>query len=168
MSEVDVEEDEDVAGQAGGRLERSIAALIALLALAGAGVAGYLTYVHWFDKSIACVGLHSCAEVAQSDYAWVWNVPVAFLGLLGYLAIFAASTFWLRVGNRFDVRPLLAIWGMSLAGFAYSVYLTYVELFVIDAVCIWCASSAIIMTVVFLVATAALLTLGRDSELFED
>jgi uncharacterized membrane protein len=166
MREADMEEDEDVAG--GGPLERSIAALIALLALAGTGVAGYLTYVHWFDKSIACAGLHSCAEVAQSDYASMWNVPVALLGLLGYLAIFATSTFWLRVGNRFDVKPLLAIWGISLAGLAYSVYLTYVELFVIDAICIWCAASAVIMTAVFLVATAALLTLGRDFEPFED
>ncbi len=54
---------------------------------------------------------------------------------------------------------------MSVAGVAYSAYLTYVELFVIDAVCIWCVTSAAIMTVIFLASTAGLLTLGRDSEL---
>ncbi len=54
---------------------------------------------------------------------------------------------------------------MSLAGFGYSVYLTYVEIFVIDAVCIWCVSSAVIMTIIFLVSTGGLLTLGRKSEL---
>ncbi|MCJ7491194.1 MAG: hypothetical protein MUP15_03435, partial [Dehalococcoidia bacterium] len=86
------------------------------------------------------------------------------LGLLGYVALAAVSAFWLRVGNRFDVWPLLTIWGMSVAGVAYSAYLTYVELFVIDAVCIWCVASAAIMTVMFLLATAGLLTLGRDSE----
>jgi uncharacterized membrane protein len=54
---------------------------------------------------------------------------------------------------------------MSVAGVAYSAYLTYVELFVIDAVCVWCMTSAGVMTAIFLVATGGLLTLGRESEL---
>jgi uncharacterized membrane protein len=165
MREVEVEADGD-AGFYSGRSSRVVAALLGVLSLAGVAVAGYLTYVHWFDKSIVCVGLSSCAEVAESDYAWIAGIPVAFLGLLGYVALTAVSVFWLRVGERFDIWPLLAVWGMSVAGVAYSAYLTYVELFVIDAVCIWCITSAAIMTVVFLVATGALLTLGRDSDLF--
>lgn len=144
---------------------RVLAALFGALSLAGIGVAGYLTYVHWFDKPIVCAGFSSCAQVADSSYAWIHGIPVAFFGLLGYVALTAASVFWLRFGNRFDVWPLLTIWGMSLAGFGYSVYLTYVELFVIDAVCVWCATSAVIMTVIFLVATGGLLTVGRKSEL---
>ncbi len=167
MGEVDVEDDEDVAVYAAGRGEKLVAGLLALLALVGSGVAGYLTYVHWFNKSIACAGFYTCETVAQSDYAWIGGVPVAFLGLLGYLAILAVSLFWLTTGDRFQNRPLLLVWGMSVAGFAYSAYLTYVELFVIDAVCIWCATSAIVMTAVFLVSTVALLTLGRDSELVD-
>ena len=86
---------------------------------AGAGGhrrAGYLTYVHWLDKPVACAGFGSCRAVADSGYAWIGGVPVAFLGLLGYIALFAISVFWMGVGNRYDVRPLLAIWGMSLAG----------------------------------------------------
>ena len=164
MREVEVEADEDVRLYSEGPA-RILAALLGVLSLAGIGVAGYLTYVHWFDKPIACAGFGTCAEVAQSDYAWIGGVPVAFLGLLGYVALTAVSAFWLRVGNRFDVWPLLAIWGMSVAGVAFSGYLTYVELFVIDAVCVWCVASAAIMTVMFLLATAGLLTLGRDSEL---
>lgn len=165
MSEAELAVDEE-AEPYSERSARLFAALLAVLSLAGAGVAGYLTYVHWFDKPIVCAGFSSCRQVADSHYAWVGGVPVAFLGLLGYLAIVAASAFWLRVGNRFDVWPLLAVWGMSVAGVAYSAYLTYVELFRIDAVCIWCVTSAIIMTVVFLVATTGVLTVGRDSELF--
>jgi len=167
MREPETEADED-AGVYPERSSRFVAVLVGVLSLAGAGVAGYLTYVHWFDKSIVCAGFDSCAEVAQSDYAWMLGVPVAFLGLLGYVALAAVAAFWLRVGDRFDVWPLLAIWGMSVAGVAYSAYLTYVELHVIDAVCLWCMTSAAIMTAVFLVATAGLLTLGRDAGLFAD
>ena len=128
MSEAELAVDEE-AEPYSERSARLFAALLAVLSLAGAGVAGYLTYVHWFDKPIVCAGFSSCRQVADSHYAWVGGVPVAFLGLLGYLAIVAASAFWLRVGNRFDVWPLLAVWGMSVAGVAYSAYLTYVELF---------------------------------------
>ena len=98
---------------------RILAALLGVLSLAGIGAAGYLTYVHWFDKPIVCAGFSSCRQVADSSYAWIHGIPVAFLGLLGYIALAAASAFWLRFGNRFDVWPLLAIWGMSLAGFGY-------------------------------------------------
>jgi uncharacterized membrane protein len=164
MREVEVEADNDAGPYSEGPA-RLLAALLGVLSLAGIGVAGYLTYVHWFDKPIACAGFGSCAAVAQSDYAWIGGIPVAFLGLLGYVALTAISALWLRAGNRFDVWPLLAIWGMSVAGVAYSAYLTYVELFVIDAVCVWCMTSAAIMAVVFLVATGGLVTLGRDSEL---
>ncbi len=168
MGEVDVVGDEDGAMVAAGPWEKLVAGLIALLAVAGTGVAGYLTYVHWFNKPIACAGFYTCETVAQSSYAWIGGIPVAFFGLLGYLAILAVALFWLATGNRFEGRPLLLVWGMSLAGVAYSAYLTYVELFVIDAVCIWCASSAVIMTAVFLVSSAALLLLGRESEFVED
>ena len=164
MREAEVEADED-AGLYSEGLARLLAALVAVLSLVGIGVAGYLTYVHWLDKPIACPGFRTCQAVAQSDYAWIGGMPVAFLGLLGYVVLAVVSAFWLRVGDRFDVWPLLAIWGIGVAGVAYSAYLTYVELFVIDAVCIWCVTSAAIMSVIFLASTAGLLTLGRDSEL---
>jgi uncharacterized membrane protein len=164
MRELDVEADEASATYSEGPA-RVLAALLGVLSLAGIGAAGYLTYVHWFDKPIACAGFGSCAAVAESDYAWVGGIPVAFLGLLGYVALMLVAAFWLRAGNRFDIWPLIAIWGMSVAGVAYSAYLTYVELFVIDAVCVWCVTSAGIMAAIFLVATGGLLTLGRESEL---
>jgi uncharacterized membrane protein len=164
MREIDVEADEDAAAYSEVPT-RALAALLGVLSLVGIGVAAYLTYVHWLDKPIACAGLGTCAAVAESDYAWIGGIPVAFLGLLGYVALALVAAFWLWAGNRFDIWPLLAIWGMSVAGVAYSAYLTYVELYRIDAVCIWCVTSAGIMTAMFLVATGGLLTLGRDSEL---
>jgi len=164
MRDVQVEADED-AGRYSEGPARALAALLGVLSLAGISVAGYLTYVHWLDKPIACAGFGTCAAVAESGYAWIGGIPVAFLGLLGYVVLAAVAAFWLRTGNRFDIWPLLTIWGMSVAGVAYSAYLTYVELFVIDAVCVWCMASAGVMTAIFLVATGGLLTLGRESEL---
>ncbi|MCJ7491072.1 MAG: hypothetical protein MUP15_02775, partial [Dehalococcoidia bacterium] len=93
MREVEVEADEDARLYSEGPA-RLLAALLGVLSLAGIGVAGYLSYVHLFDKPIACPGFGTCAAVAQSDYAWIGGVPVAFLGLLGYVALTAISAFW--------------------------------------------------------------------------
>lgn len=133
--------------------------LLLLLSLAGAAVAGYLTYTYWFDESIICAGFSSCDAVAESDYSHFGDIPVAFIGVLGYVAIAAAAAVWLLTGDRFGDLPLLAIWGMAVGGTAYSVYLTYVEIFVIEAVCIWCLTSAIIMLAILLVTTVAVLAL---------
>jgi uncharacterized membrane protein len=138
--------------------------LVLLLALAGIGVSGYLTYTHWFNKSVVCAGFGSCDVVAQSSYSHMGPIPVALFGLLGYVAILALAAFRLRVGDRWGDWPLLLIWGMALGGVAYSAYLTYLELFVIDAVCIWCVTSAVIMVGILLVSTAGVLTMGRWEE----
>ena len=139
--------------------------LVAVLSLVGIGVAGYLTYVHWFDKPIACAGFGTCAEVAQSDYAWIGGVPVAFLGLLGYVALTAVGAFWLRVGR--PLRRLAAAGDLGderrrrrllrLPDLRRALRHRRRLHLVRDV--------GRIMTVIFLAATGGLLTLGRDSEL---
>jgi uncharacterized membrane protein len=138
--------------------------LVLLLALVGIGVSGYLTYSRWFDKSVVCAGFHSCEAVAQSSYSHMGPIPVALLGALGYAVLFAVAAFWLRVGDRWGDWPLLLVWGMALGGVAYSVYLTYLEIFVIEAACIWCVSSAVIMLGILLVSTVGVLTMGGGEE----
>jgi uncharacterized membrane protein len=138
--------------------------LVLLLALGGIGASGYLTYARWFDKSVACAGFHSCNAVAESSYSHMGPIPVALLGLLGYAALLVVAAFWLRVGDRWGEWPLLLIWGMALGGVAYSAYLTYLELFVIDAVCIWCVTSAVLMGGILLISTAGVLTMGGQEE----
>ena len=168
MSDADLEvmvEDEGGAFWLGGQSGRLVAGVVAVLSLAGIGVAGYLSYSHWFNHSVVCAGFGSCDTVAQSAYAHLAGVPVSVLGLLGYVALFAVAAFWLRVGDRFETRPLLAIWGMSIGGVAYSVYLTYLELFVIDAICIWCVTSAVIMFCILIVSTIALFATAREAEI---
>jgi uncharacterized membrane protein len=120
--------------------ERRLRIAAAVLALAGLGVAGYLTWVHYADLEPICAGgSGGCEKVQNSDYAELAGVPVALLGLIGYGAILASLAIPGDLG-RFAGAVT------ALAGFGFSAWLTYVELFEIDAICQWCVVSAVIMT----------------------
>jgi len=125
---------------------------IAALAATGAAVGGYLTFIHWAEEPVICGGLGSCATVQSSEYAEVAGVPVALLGLLLYLAIVALVVV---AGSR--SWGMLAVFGLALSGVLYSGYLTWVELFVLDAICLWCVSSALVIAAIMLLAGAAML-----------
>lgn len=118
----------------------------AALVLCGLGVAGYLTYTHYAELSPVCVaGGSGCEVVQSSDYAEIAGVPVALIGLIGYALVGAA----LAIGGQFGLSVTL---GLTLGGTAFSAYLTYLEIWVIDAICQWCVASAIIMTMLFVVS----------------
>ena len=126
---------------------------ILALCLSGAGIAiaGYLTYVHYADATAVCVGGGSeCERVQTSDYADLAGVPVALIGVLGYLAVGLASL------GRSERSATLAA-GLALGGAAFSLYLTYLELFVINAICQWCVASAVVMITLAGVCAARLL-----------
>ena len=115
---------------------------LAALAVAGLGVcvAGYLTYVHYAGLEPFCAGGgHGCERVQSSSYAKLGRIPVAVLGLAGYLTIAAAL---LAPGER----ARLAAAALAVTGAGFSAYLTYLELFVIDAICQWCVASAVLLT----------------------
>jgi uncharacterized membrane protein len=108
--------------------------------LAGVGVASYLTYVHYAGLQPFCAGGgHGCERVQSSSYARLGGVPIAVLGLAVYVAIAVALA---APGER----ARLAAAALSVSGFGFSVYLTYLELFVIHAICQWCVASALILT----------------------
>jgi uncharacterized membrane protein len=111
------------------------------VAAVGLGVAGYLTAVHYGGGSPVCAIAHGCATVQQSDYASLAGVPVALLGVFGYVAILG--------GLALDARTATAF--IALTGAGFSAWLTYVEVFTLEAICIWCVASAVCM-----VALAAL------------
>ncbi|CAN5474180.1 hypothetical protein BH10ACT11_BH10ACT11_06730 [soil metagenome] len=120
----------------------------AALVLAGLGiaVAGYLTWVHYEGLETVCLGGGGgCERVQSSDYASIGGVPVALLGLIGYVSMLA-----LLARGR-SVALLASGLGMVMLGF--SIYLTYLELFVIDAICQWCVLSAVIATLLGLSTT---------------
>jgi uncharacterized membrane protein len=123
---------------------------VAALALAGAGISAYLTFTHWAEEPIVCAGLGSCATVQSSEYAEIGGVPVALIGLLSYLAIAGLA---LVASGRSSAQ--LGAFGLALAGVLYSGYLTWVEIAILEAVCLWCAASAVVVVLIAVVAGAA-------------
>jgi uncharacterized membrane protein len=123
-----------------------------ILIAAGIFIASYLTYVKLFGIKPYCAGVGDCEAVQTSPYAELFGVPVAIWGLLGYLALLA-----LFLVKRYDWRNLgwvarQAFFLVTLVGLLYSAYLTYLELFVINAICPWCVASAIVMAALFVLA----------------
>jgi uncharacterized membrane protein len=138
--------------------EKAIPAwIIPTLSLVGIGIAGYLTYVEVNQVEAMCGPVGNCNVVQQSSYATLFGIlPVGVMGILGYLAIligWLATLLDLPEVNRF---AKLGLWLFTLVGVLFSIYLTFLEPFVIGASCIWCLSSAVIMTLLFLVATRQL------------
>jgi uncharacterized membrane protein len=115
---------------------------IAGLALLGLAISIYLTYVHYAGIEPVCSGISNCERVQTSEYADLVGIPVAVLGIAGYAAILAS----LRM--RVDVTALLAYLAV-----AFSAYLTWAELFKIDAICQWCVASALITLAIAVLAT---------------
>ncbi len=116
-------------------------AMIVLTAL-GLCLAAYLTYVHYSGTPPLCSTTHNtCLKVQTSQYATLAGVPVALIGLLGYIAILCS----LLVPDGERARLLTVV--LVLGGFGFSLYLTYRELFTLHEVCEECVTSAVIMTV---------------------
>jgi uncharacterized membrane protein len=130
--------------------ERRLRVAALVVAALGVAIAGYLTYIHYAGLQPFCAGGgHGCERVQSSTYAKVGGIPVAVLGLGGYVAIAVAL---LAPGERARVAAA----ALTLTGFGFSAYLTYLELFVIDAICQWCVASAILMTGLAIVCTLRL------------
>jgi uncharacterized membrane protein len=118
---------------------------IPVLAVAGLGVAGYLTFVETQKVAAICGPVGDCNAVQSSRYATLFDVlPVGVLGLIGYVAIVVAwAVGHYSQGSLAGYAPLV-LFALTLFGALFSVYLTYLELAVIRAVCAWCLTSAII------------------------
>jgi uncharacterized membrane protein len=129
-----------------------------VLAVLGIGIAGYLVYVHYADIDPVCNIAHGCHKVQTSEYAKLAGIPVALLGLLGYITLLGAL---LAPGQGEGARMAAAL--VALVGFGFSLYLTYRELFTIDAICQWCVGSAILMTGLAIVCTWRLLAAAEPA-----
>jgi uncharacterized membrane protein len=129
----------------------SLRGATAALAVAGVAIAGYLTWVHYAGLDPVCVGGGGgCERVQTSEWAELAGVPVALLGLVGYMTILASLAL--------PEEPGAAVAAfVALVGFGFSAWLTYVELVKIDAVCQWCVASAVVMTALAAVSLARML-----------
>jgi len=123
-----------------------------VFAVFGVAVAGYLTWVHFAGLQPLCAGgAGGCERVQNSEYAELGGVPVAALGLAGYVVILAAL---LAPGEA----ARLAAAGLALAGMAFSAYLVYLQVAVIEAICQWCIASDLLMTALAVAAVGRVLT----------
>jgi uncharacterized membrane protein len=126
------------------------------LGLAGLAIAAYLTYVHYAGVEAVCEIAHGCVKVQRSAWSELAGVPVALLGLVGYAGIVASVFVPGEAG-------LIAGAAQALLGFAFSAYLTYREVFTIEAICIWCVGSAIVLTALAVVTTIRLVRVTPES-----
>jgi len=124
------------------------------VAAAGTAISAYLTWIHYSGGLALCVGVGGCETVQASRYSMVGVVPVAVIGLVG-LATIAALAAW-RLSPDPPAWTLTALFGLSLAAMLYVGYLTYLELFVIRAICPWCATVAFATVLVFLLTVREL------------
>lgn len=136
--------------------ERRLVVAIAVLAALGLAVAGYLTYIHYADVKPLCLsGNGGCEKVQASSYSKLAGVPVALLGLIGYAALLASL---LARGDTGRMAGAL----VALVGCGFSAYLTYREVFTIEAICQWCVLSAVLMTVLAILTTVRVLRAEPD------
>jgi uncharacterized membrane protein len=125
--------------------------IIPILCILGLGVAGYLAYVETTNTEAVCGPVGDCNTVQQSEYARLFGIlPIGVLGMLGYVVILAAWFTSLKSKGSLADYGTLAMLAMTVIGTIFSVYLTFLEPFVIGATCAWCLTSAGIMTALFL------------------
>jgi uncharacterized membrane protein len=125
------------------------------LILAAGGVlnAAYLTITKLTNTQTACIegGAWNCDGVQSSIYSSIAGIPVQYIGLAWFLAIFLVLMLEPRL-PFFAARGKYLVFGMTLFGFLFSAYLTSIEAFVLEQWCVWCVVSAVIMTLLFIVA----------------
>lgn len=126
------------------------------LSVLGMLVSIYMSIYKLTSNNAMCLGSGDCSTVNASPYAEVYGIPVAFVGVLGYFAIFALLIFQNRLGDFIQQNSTLAVFGLALTGFAFTVYLIYLEIYVIKALCPFCITSQITMTILFMIAIVRL------------
>jgi len=132
---------------------------IAFCAALGVGVATYIAVEAAGGDAPQCIaGSTGCATVAKSSYSHVAGVNIAVFGIVGYVLLLASAFF---------ANDLARFGGfvVALGGFGYSVFLTYIEIFKIEAICQWCVGSAVLMTILFVLnATRLIGYAGTEGE----
>ena len=136
----------------GGRRLDPLALAMAAVALAGLAIALYLAYAKLSGGTPICGPLRTCETVQESPYSEFMGIPVSLLGAGYMVAALGLVAAWRRIG-----RPaLFVLYGLGLASLLVVVYLTYLELFVIQAVCPWCVAYAVAVVTLFVLTMLAL------------
>jgi uncharacterized membrane protein len=124
-----------------------------VLALAGLIIAAYLAATKLLGEAPICGPLRGCEDVAASQYSEVFSVPVAVVGVGFSIVLVGLSVAWWRTADR---RALLGAYGLGLLGCFVVAGLTYLELFVIHAVCVYCVAYAVTVVAGFAISVGTL------------
>ena len=127
--------------------DRTLRSAAGLVALAGIGIATYLTWVHYDEGVLVCVAGGGCETVQRSSYAEIVGIPIALLGVISYAAILVLIL-WDAPYARLGAATL------ALVGLAFSAYLVVLQLFVIDATCVWCLANDVLIAPALALLTA--------------
>ena len=131
--------------------------MLLVLAVLGAMISAYLTWTHFAGLVPVCTGSGEGCEIVQtSRYASIVGIPVALLGLVAYGGLLFSAVLWRDVGIYLGFL-------ISLVGTLFSAYLTYLEIFVIGALCQWCLASAAIMVAALICTSLAARLLVQES-----
>jgi uncharacterized membrane protein len=128
--------------------DRRLRVAIAVLSLAGAAVSAYLVYSRYSGTRLVCT-TGGCETVQHSKYAKAAGVPVAVLGLVAYLAVFATA-----LSARVEAAAVGA--AIVFGGLAFGIYLIVIQVAVIDAICQWCLASDVILALLAVVTAERL------------
>lgn len=129
--------------------------IITALAIIGLLVSIYMTIYKLTDNDVMCIGSGGCSVVNSSRYSEVSGIPVAVLGVFGYAAILALLFLENRPGF-FQENGVMMLFGVTLTGFLFTLYLIYVEVALIKAYCPFCLTSQAVMTVIFILSVIRL------------
>lgn len=125
------------------------------LAIIGLGVSIYMTIYKYTGNDGMCLGSGDCSTVNASRFSEVNGIPVAIFGVVGYLAILFISFFEKKIA-LLKKNGDLALFGLALTGFLFTLWLIYVEVALLKALCPFCVTSQIVMTLIFILSLVRL------------
>lgn len=125
------------------------------LVIIGLAVSVYMTIYKYTGNDGMCLGSGDCSTVNASRFSEVNGIPVAVFGIAGYAAILIVL-FYENKNAFFRTNGTLMIFGMALTGFLFTLWLVYVELAILKALCPFCVTSQISMTIIFIIAIVRL------------
>ena len=128
-----------------------------VLTIVGVLVSIYMTVYKLTSNDAMCLGSGDCSTVNASKYSEVYGIPVAAVGMAGYLALLGLLVLEKRGSRFFKDNSSLLFFGLSVGGFGFTVYLIYLEFFVISALCPFCLISQGTMTILFVLSIIRLL-----------
>jgi uncharacterized membrane protein len=138
---------------------RPVQIALLVLSLLGTGISGYLVYAHYFKIDPVCLPGAPCEVVLTTRYADMWGVPLSLLGMLMYLGLVVLNVWQLVKGEKAGLAAA-GVYSLALAGTLFSLYLLYLEAFVIHGYCTWCLASGVVILVTFILSIVNLFQMG--------